>query len=1011
MRPDRSPSGRTRFASARRRAVLCPVLYLGGALLAQPLAALDPARALTQFSQKVWRREEGLPENFVRTMVQTRDGYIWLGTQEGLVRFDGIQLKVFDTRNTRELRSNSIVALCEDPSGVLWIGTDGGGITRYAKGRFLDNLNARNGLENDHIRDLHAGPDGGVWITAHDGGLLRLRGGERRHWTTKDGLLSNSLRTVLVDRRGRLWIGADEAGLSMLHGGVLRHFGPADGLASGQIRVLYEDSRGSIWVGTRASGLYRWEEGKFRAFSIRHGLPGNSIRALREDRGGALWVGLESGGLARYARGKFDVLDTTRGLPHNFVRALLEDSGGNLWAGTRGGMLRLRERNVETWTTTEGLINDNVKTVFADSAGAIWAGTATGLNVIRGGRILTVNLSGDWSRDFVRAIAQDRDGTMWFGTDSGLYRRDARGVRRYDAADGLPDERVRAIAAGPDGRVWAGTARGLAVLTARGLAPASRQAGIPPGSGLDSAGIHALAAGGGAVWIGTEDGLFRYSGGALERITTARGLPHNNITSLVAGSRGELWIGTRGGLGRLRGERMEVFTRRDGLLSDTVLQVIEDGRGGLWLSSPRGVSRLHIAQLERFARREINSIQPVAFDTADGMKSSELSGEGQPAGARAGDGKLWFPTVHGLVVMNPLDLNRRGSPPRLLVEEVRVGRAVYAASGSPVRLPAGAGDLEIHFTAISFGTPEKIRFRYRLEGVDADWVDANRRRTAYYTKLPPGKYRFRVTANPYNGSWPVEEVSQSLELEPHVYQRAWFYALCAAALAGLAMSGYRLRIGVIRRRFEAVLAERARIAREIHDTLMQGVTGIALQLEASSRQLLASPAQAKERIDMALEKLDATLAEARECILELRSPRPPSAGLAAALREMIRRLTHGLTMAVEFDVRGSELPLRPGQQTQFLRIAREAVANAAAHAAARRLRISLAFEAGGVRFSARDDGRGFEPSAIDGNHFGILGMRERARQIGAEFDIRSVPGAGTEVTLLLPTGASPGVLR
>lgn len=995
------------FIAGRRGGRRALKLCMGLGLLAAGLHALDPARPLAQLGQRVWRVEEGLPENFVRTMIQNREGYIWLGTQEGLVRFDGMQIKVFDTRNTPELRSNSIVTLCEDRDGTLWIGTDGGGITRYASGRFLDNLGTRNGLENDYIRNLHPAQDGAVWITAHTGGLIRMHGGERQRWTTADGLPSDSLRTVLQDRRGRLWIGADEAGLTLWENGTIRRFGPADGLASGQIRVLYEDSRGRVWVGTRSAGLLLWDEKRFRGFSIRDGLPGNSVRAIREDRDGALWIGLESGGLARYHQGRFEVLDTTRGLPHNFVRALLEDLEGNLWVGTRGGLLRLRERTVQTWTTTEGLINDNVKTVFADAAGSIWVGTATGVNLIRGGKLHTVNLSGDWSRDFVRAIEQGPDGSMWFGTDNGLYRRDERGtVRRWSRTEGLPDDRVRAITHDALGRVWAGTVRGLAMVSSGGAPAGARLGEAFSGSSLESAYIHALAADAeGAVWIGSGDGLFRYFGGTLNRFTGADGLPHNSISALHVDSGGRLWVGTRGGLGQRRGVQFKAFTRRDGLLSDNILEVLDDGRGALWLSSPRSVSRLEIEDLERFARGETPSLQPVSFDTADGMKSSELSGEGQPAGTRARDGRLWFPTVHGLVVFNPAELTRSAIPPRLVVEQIRAGRRSYASSAEAITVPAGTGDLEFQYTAISFGAPEKIRFRYMLEGFDEDWVDANRRRVAYYTNLPPGGYRFRVEANAYNGSWPVEEVSQAIWLQPRFYQQAWFYPAVLGLLGGLVLLAHRFRIRGMQRRFEAVLAERIRIAREVHDTLMQGVTGVSLQLEACSRQLSAAPAPVKRNMEMALENLDATLAEARECILELRTPRAPARGLAGALREMTEHLTRGLPIDVQFEVRGRERSLPAAQQTEFLRIAREAVTNTAAHAEAARLKISLAFEPDRVCFAARDDGRGFTPAAVDGDHFGIVGMRERARQIGAELDIRSTPGAGTEVVVELLTSA------
>jgi ligand-binding sensor domain-containing protein/signal transduction histidine kinase len=984
-----------------------PAILLLLSLLRLP--ALEPARPIAQFSQKVWRTEEGLPENFVRTMIQSRDGYLWMGTQEGLARFDGMQITVFDTRNTPQLRSNSIVVVTEGSDGTLWIGTDGGGITRYRDGRFQDHLSSRDGLPHNYIRDIHANEDGSVWVTAHDGGLLRMHDGKQQRWTTADGLASNSLRSILPDRRGRLWIGTNEAGLTVRQNGRFLHYGPEDGLESDQIRAIYEDRGGTIWVGTRATGLYRLMEakgggkGRFQPVPIRTGPNMRAIRAILEDRQGALWIGMESGGLARIHGGRVDLLDTTRGLPHNFVRTLLEDGEGNLWVGTRGGLLRLRDRSVETWTTTEGLINDNVKTVLTDRSGALWIGTATGLNVLRGGRMELVSLSGDSSKDFVRALALGRDTVVWAGTDAGLYGRSARGVVRYGQAAGLPDERVRSIAEDRKGRVWVGTVNGLAVLQDGKLLRPHELPGIPPDNGLRDRSIHAIAEDqAGVIWIGTGDGLWRYDGQSLVRLSPADGLPVNAVTSLHVDDRGGLWVGTRGGLAQHRGNRFKAFTRRDGLLSDNIYSVTDDGRGALWLSGSRGVSRLELRQLEQFARGEIRTLQPVSFDTADGMKSAECSNEGHPAGVRGRDGSLWFPTIHGVVAFNPNAVRQQSAAPQVLVEQVRAGRQTFAAHAGRIRIPPGNGDLEFEFTAISFGAPERIRFQYRLEGFDPDWIDADRRREAFYTNLPPGDYRFHVKAYPYNGTWPVESVSQALTLMPHFYQQTWFYAMCLGAIAALGMVAYRLRIRGIERRFDAVLAERTRIAREIHDTLMQGVTGISLQLEASSRQLLASPQQAKERIDSALEKLDATLAEARECILELREPRKRSADLVKALREVFAQTTEGLPLALQFEVKGNERPLPAAKSAELLRIVRETVTNTAVHSDARKLEVSLAFEPDRVLFVARDDGKGFEPERVNGGHFGILGMRERARAMGAELELRSEPGSGTIVSLSIP---------
>jgi ligand-binding sensor domain-containing protein/signal transduction histidine kinase len=986
------------------------VLLVGAWLLLGPCAfALDARQPLTQLNQKVWTTEHGLPDNFVRALLQTRDGYLWLGTQEGLVRFDGQQLRVFDTRNTPQLASNSIVTLCEDTHGTLWIGTDGGGVTRYQHGGFLPALLSRDGLPNNYIREVYASRDGAVWITGHTGGLLRMYGDQQQRWTTSDGLKDDSLRTVLMDRKGRLWIGYNDVGLSVLENGIARHFGPEHGLEGDQVRALLEDRQGRIWVGTRGEGLLLWEGGRFRALTVNDGLPANAIRSLHEDSDGSLWVGLESGGLARYADGKFQVLDTAGGLPHNFVRALQEDREGNLWVGTRAGLLRLRERTVDTWTTTEGLINDNVKTVYADSRGLVWIGTATGLNLLRNGKVELVRLSSHWSHDFVRALEESADGAMWVGTDAGLYRRSANSHQRellgdhYGRQHGLSDERVRALMDDRQGRVWIGAARGLTVLSTE-----TGRAMPPPGTCVpEDALVHAIARQpDGVVWVGSSQGLYRFANGGCRRLTPNEGLPHESVTSLHVDGGGALWVGTRGGLALARDSGFVAITRRHGLRSDNIFRVLSDHLGALWLTSNHGVSRVDRTQLEAFFRGEAELVQPTNFDTADGMRSSEFSGEGQPGASRGPDGRLWFPTIHGVVALSPAELPPPVGAPPLMIEEVYAGERAYPGGPEPVRIPPGDGNLELRFTAISFSAPERIRFRYRLEGFDADWQDAGRRRVAYYTNLPPGEYRFRVAANPFMGGWPPDEVSLVVHVLPHFYQEGWFHVLCVVVVALLAALAYRLRMRSVQRRFETILAERTRIARDIHDTLMQGVTGISLQLEASSRQMLSSPEKAKQQLDRALEKLDSTLAEARECVLMLRSPKEARPARAQAFEQALRGIAEeafaGLPVRLEFSVEGTPRDLPAHAQTEILRIAREAITNSVVHAKPHCLQLSVVFQPDLVRLSLRDDGPGFRPDAIHGDHFGIVGMKERAREIGARFELQSSPGQGTCVLLSVP---------
>ncbi len=959
--------------------------------------ALDPLKPVSQYSHALWRSEDGLPHNFIQAILQTRDGYLWLGTLEGLVRFDGAQFTVFDTQNTRALRHNSVVALCEDRHGALWIGTSGGGIACYKAGAFTATYTTANGLPNNYIRAIYEDRAGGIWITAHDGGLVRFENGRFHVFTSADGLPENSMRTVLEDSRGRLWAGANEAGLAVLEGQRFRRLGPDSGLRSGQVRVIYEDRRGRLWVGTRGGGLHLWQDGSFRVFTTQHGLPNNTIRAILEDRAGNLWVGTEGGGLARFNGGVFATFNTRDGLPHGFVRSLFEDREGNLWVGTRGGLSRLRDKDVATWTTAEGLINDTVRTVMEDSSGRMWIGASTGLNVIQNERIRTIPLSRDGLRDHVRALARGDAGVVWIGADSGLYLYRDGAISRIPLPDAFSTRSVRSIRQDSRGRLWVGTYGGLLL----------RQGGVwtafTPASGLPLQSVAAIAEDrSGGIWFGGAGGLARWRDGRFEGFTPSDGLAHNVVTCVHFDAENTLWAGTRGGLSRYRNGKFHSFTRRDGLLSDNILHIVEDHQRRLWLSTPRGVSRVEIRELEDFASGRVAALNPVTFDTSDGMKSAECSGDSSPGGCRARNGRIWFATAHGAVVFDPLQVRVKLPPPPVLVERVSAGARSILSVVDAVSLPVGEGNLEIQFTAIALGAPEGVRFRYRLDGVDAGWIDAGRRRSAYYANLPPGEYRFRVQAASNERIWPREETVLAIQLRPRFYQTAWFYGLCLLALGGAAAAAYRLHVRGIHSRYEAVLAERMRIGREIHDTLMQGVTGISLQLEAASKRLLSSPAQAKQEIDRALSQMDETLAEARRCVLELRSGGERQLDFGAAIRRLVEDLTSGHPIQAKVTFEGTPKRVAPEVQAQLLRVLREAVTNTLVHSRAQNLWVTLRFENGSVRLRVADDGRGFDIHAPNNLHFGIIGMRERVEQLGGHLEVRSAPGEGAEVSVAAP---------
>lgn len=983
-------------ASSCRVLVFCLV----GLLRPSLGPALDPSQSVRHYQLTVWTTAAGLPNNFVQSLIQTSDGYLWLGTLEGLVRFDGHQWAVFDTRNTPELKHNSVVSLCEDRHGVLWIGTSGGGVARYYRGRFLPALTTANGLPNGYVREIYEDPTGDIWITAHDGGLVRYRDGKLTVFTVADGLPSNSLRTVRMDRAGRLWIGTNQSGLVIREGSRWKRLGVREGLPCGRIRVLYEDPRGRMWVGTRGCGLLLWTGDGFQRYTVEDGLPSNLVRSVLEDRDGNLWVATETGGVARLREGRWERLGVHEGLPHHFVRSLWEDSEGNLWLGTRGGLVRLRNRPIRSFTTAEGLTSDNVRVVFADGRDRVWIGTGTGLNyLVPPGQITKFPLSPRWSEDAVRALAQTEDGTLWVGTENSLYQVDTqapRVLRRFGVLEGLPAAEIWALTAARDGGLWIGTRRGLA----RWRGGSLKRVSLAPG--LDAAPINALLEShDGALWIGTTQGLWRWWRGSLRHWVGGEELGHEFVNCLAPARDSGVWVGTRGGLTWIRDGRGHTFRRRRGLPSDNVLGVVEQDGKWLWLTSPRGVYRLSRQELVEFAEGRVSELHPVVFSTLDGMRSSECNGGAQPTLWLARDGTLWIPTVHGVAVLDTKNPPDAGAPPRLMLEGASVGPLEIAAHEDTFELRSGADRVELRYTAISLGAPERIRFRYRLEGFDEQWVEAGQRRVASYTNLPPGSYRFRVQAYASDGRWPSQETAATLLVRPRFHQTVAFYLLCGTGGLGLALLAHRLRVRALRRRFHLVLSERMRIAREIHDTLMQGVAGVSLLLEAAAQKILTAPEQARAEVDRALAKLDRVLREARHCILELRSPHPQRE-LASLVEELVAQIREGRPMQLELTVEGEEQPIAVPVREQLVWILREALSNAVRHSGATRCSVRLKFEGDGIELRVADNGRGFDPCSLDGHHFGIVGMRERAEEIGGVFELASALGAGTRVTVRAP---------
>jgi signal transduction histidine kinase/ligand-binding sensor domain-containing protein/ActR/RegA family two-component response regulator len=782
------------------------------AALWQPEAlALDPAKALTQFTHSGWLMEDGLPQNSVRAIAQTADGYLWLATQAGLVRFDGVRFTVFNTTNTPALTSSNVLALLAARDGSLWIGGYGG-LTRLKGGTFTTYA-TRDGLAHDVVYALCEDGKGNLWIGTQGGGLSRWRDGRFTTFSTKDGLSNNFVRAIHEDRRGDLWVGTDGGGLNRLSAAQFTVFRKAQGLPSDIILSIGEDRQGNLWVGTFDGGLSRRRDGSFTTYAAKEGLPSNAVYAISEDRDGNLWVGTHGGGLSRWNGTRFTSLTTEYGLADGGVRAISEDREGSLWIGTAGGGLhRLKDGKFSTFTTQEGLSSNLVYPVYEDPAGDVWVGTeGRGLNRLSGGRVSTYTTRQGLASDHVWSIEGGRDGSIWFGTGGGLSRLKDGRFTNITHRQGLSSDMVWALHEGRDGSLWIGTfGGGLNRLKDGRVDVFTSRDGLPDTS---VRAIEEDAAG--TLWVGTSNGgVARMSQGRFTTITTADGLSSNVVRSLYADQQGSVWIGTLGGLNRLKNGRITVYKTRHGLFDDGIWLILEDGRRNLWMSSSRGIFRVSKQDLNDFADGRITSIASVAYDKADGLKSSQGVGGSQPVGWKGRDGRLWFSTFQGVTVVDPQRMSTNARPPPVIIEEILVDGEALAANSL---VPAGGEKFEFHYTGLSLLAPERVRFKYRLEGLDRQWIDAGTRRVAYYTHIPPGDYRFRVLASNNDGVWNETGAVRAFSLAPYFHQTYLFAALCAGVAVMLVGSVYLLRVRHLKSRqaaLEMTVHERTRQLQE-----------------------------------------------------------------------------------------------------------------------------------------------------------------------------------------------------
>lgn len=790
---------------------------LGGLLVPGRAPGLDPERPLSQFVLDSWKNTDGLPNNTVNTILQTKDGYLWIGTHEGLVRFDGVAFRVFDKDNTPALRHNWVQSLAEGPDGTLWIGTFGGGLARLRRGVF-EGSPVPDLAPNLLIWKIALDDKGDLWVGTMGAGAFRLSSGGPSGWKTVwRGLPDERVTSVALDQRGRMWLGTFGSGLFVFENGAARPFSveprlaqaqvnelladtngdllaglmggglltispggavstrtQASGLASDDVYSLYRDRAGSLWVGTIGGGLNRIHGSRVEALSVDRGLSSERVWCFHEDREGSFWIGTAGGGLNRLREGKFTVLTTQDGLSHNGIRSVYEDSRKVLWIGTNGGGLnRVENGTVTTYRKRDGLCNDQVWATVEDKAGGLWIGTFGGLGHLVDGHFTCLTVEQGLRSNHVRSLFVDDDGSLWGGTyGAGLFHMVEDRFEYFDVRGGFPANVVFSIQRDRRGTLWAAT----------------------------------------------EGGGFAYGDGTrFSRLSRPEGLGHDVGRSIYEDSQGVLWLGMHGGgLARIENGKITHYRVENGLFDDVVFKVLEDDRGFLWMSCNKGISRCSRQSLEDFAKGKAKRIACEAFGTADGLISAECNGGGNNAGWKLSDGRLVFPTTHGAALVDPARILKNPLPPPVYIEDLFVDGTRIDPRERTV-LPAGGEQFEFRYTALSFLAPEKVRFRVMLEGFDRAFTDPGLRRAAYYTRIPHGAYTFRVQASNNDGVWNETGASFSFSIEPEFTETPLFYALVAAGIGAVVLIFLKLRTRHLEERhriLEHVVAERTQALAE-----------------------------------------------------------------------------------------------------------------------------------------------------------------------------------------------------
>lgn len=952
--------------------------------------------AISQYRFDSWTTDNGLPQVSVNSIRQTRDGFIWITTFGGLVRYDGLRFQVFNTGNTKGLRASRFSRLEEDGHGNLWMSTEGQGLTRYKDGVFTT-YTTENGLPDNFIAALWIGPNGELVIEV-TGKLYSWDGQAFVENVPPAG--EPNIPPLHRTKKNVAWF-FEDSHLRRYEDGKVTVDYPSD------LRILrgYEDSAGRMWLAVDGRNtLVMFKDGKITEFHTSDGFPEFRMGNTLEDTSGNLWFGA-SDGLYQFDGQKFTRYTTADGLVRGLVTSLFQDREGTLWVGTSGGMSRLTRRTITTYSAPDGLANDNAYPIFEEPDGKIWIGSWPGLTLYEHGIFQNAGPRLSAGAELMMSILRDSRGNFWFGTWSGLVIPPENHAPK-PAPKVLDGMNVRAIYEDRAGNIWFGTSLGIVKFDGHEYTTFSAREGFP------AKGVYVIREDrGGTLWIGTESGLVSYRNGTFTSATERYGTVGNIVRSIYEDAEGTLWFGLYdGGIYRFKNEVFTHYTTENGLFDNGAFQIVEDEQNNFWISCNLGIYRVRKSDFNDVADGRLGEVTSVLYNKRDGMLNSECNGGGQNAGLRARDGRIWFPTQQGVAVIDPRTVPINTAPPPVVIESLIIDTKPVDQY-KPIVIEPGQSGLEIHYSGLSFINPELVKFKYKLEGLDPDWVDAQTRRTAYYSHIPPGSYTFKVLAANRDGIWNETGATVTLSVLPPFW-RTWWFSVLAAILVGLMIyATYRRRINMLTRAHAAQEAfalkliesqerERKRIAAELHDSLGQSLVLIKnwalLGIEAEARQ--KSP---KPNLDEISETASEAIKEVREISYNLGPYQLDRLGLKRTIAELIQKVDDSSPADFTADIGEIDGCLARDAEISFFRIVQEAVSNVVKHAEAAEAWLEIGKEGEQIVMTIRDDGKGFDTSGT-ASGFGLLGMSERVGLLKGELSVRSELGKGTSIRVTLP---------